>query len=1056
MRRFLILALAILILLPAADVFAKKAKDVEADEPKALMSDSTLSGLEFRLIGPAYNSGRITDFAVQPDKTQVIYVATASGGIWKTVNNGTTWSPIFDSEASYSIGCLAMDPSNYQKVWAGTGENNSQRSVSYGDGVYKSLDGGQQLGEHGPEGVRAHRHDRGRPPQLRHVVYVAAQGPLWASGGDRGVYKTTDGGEDLGALVLEISENTGVNEVHLDPRNPDTLYASSYQRRRRVWTLINGGPESAIYKSTDAGERPGARSKPGCPKVDMGKIGLAISPADPDVLYAIIEAQRDEGRFLPLDRPRRKLVEDVGLRLRQPAVLQRDRRRSARRRHASTPWTPACRSPTTAARPSPRSAKSTSTSTTTPCGSTPTIPITCSSAATAASTRASTGAPPTTSRRTCPSPSSTGWRSTTPSPSTTSTAAPRTTTPWAARRALWTSRASPTRTGSSPSAATATKRSLFRPIRTSSTASGSTAAWCATTAAAARMVDIQPQEEPGEDADRWNWDSPLIISPHLAHPALLRRPAALPLRRPRRLVDAVSPDLTRQIDRNDAGGHGQALEHRRGRQERLDVELRQHRRAHRVAAGRGPALRRHRRRADPGHRGWRRELGPPRQLPRHPGAHLRAPPRGLAARRGHRLRRLRQPQEGRLQALRLGQPRPRPDLDARSPATCPSAGSSTRSRRITSSRSCSSPAPSSASSSPSTAAKLDPAQGRAARPSRCATSRSSGARTTSWSPPSAAASTSSTTTRRSVTFRSRSSSTRKAILFPVKDAAALRRAGSIGRRSVRAAATILHRRQPAVRRDLHLLPEGVQSHRQREAKKAWKTREAPRGRRGKSRQGAPGARARRRGARGTEPGQTRRAGPAAGNGRATRGGGAARGGGGVKLTAEIEDHLAHLRKAILDTPATEAEALTTARALQRELDDIKINLVGDPTKAERNVFTPPSISDRVNRIVSGLWTTTQGPTGTQRETYAWAGEAFTTELGRLQTLVSNLETLENQLELAGAPWTPGRVPTWQAKYTVPTPINPAGGLQLPPSFFVSSGEHFFSLQPLIGWTSLNP
>ena len=136
--------------------------------------------------------------------------------------------------------------------------------------------------------------------------------------------------------------------------------------------------------------------------------------------------------------------------------------------------------------------------------------------------------------------------------------------------------------------------------------------------------------------------------------------------------------------------------------------------------------------------------------------------------------------------------------------------------------------------------------------------------------------------------------------------------------------------------------------------------------------------------------------------------------GAVKVTKEVENRLAHLRQAILDTPAASEEDMAKARAFQSELDDIKIALVGDPTKGERNVFTPPSISDRVGRIVGGLWTTTQGPTSTQRETYGWAGEAFTTELGRLQTLVADLETFEAELELAGAPWPPGRVPTWQA------------------------------------------
>ena len=251
MRRILVLTLAVLVLLPAVDVFAKKAKDEAADEPKALMSDKTLSGLEFRLIGPSYNSGRIVDFAVQPDKTQIIYVATASGGIWKTVNNGTTWKPIFDSEDSYSIGCLAMDPTNSNIIWVGTGENNSQRSVAFGDGVYRTDDGGKSWTNMGLK-ESEHIGDIVIDPRDTNVVYVAAQGPLWKSGGDRGLYKTTDGGATW-ERVLHISDDTGINEVHMDPRNPDVLYASSYQRRRHVWTLINGGPETGIYKSTDAG-----------------------------------------------------------------------------------------------------------------------------------------------------------------------------------------------------------------------------------------------------------------------------------------------------------------------------------------------------------------------------------------------------------------------------------------------------------------------------------------------------------------------------------------------------------------------------------------------------------------------------------------------------------------------------------------------------------------------------------------------------------------------------------------------------------------------------------
>jgi photosystem II stability/assembly factor-like uncharacterized protein len=177
----------------------------------------------------------------------------------------------------------------------GTGENNSQRSVAFGDGVYKSLDGGQNWENVGLEDSE-HIGMITIDPRDSDVVYVAAQGPLWQPGGDRGVYKTNDGGETW-ERVLHVSDDTGVNEVHMDPRNPDVLYASAYQRRRHVWTLIDGGPESAIYKSIDAGAT-WRKLTEGLPKVDMGKIGLAVSPANPDFIYAVIEAQRDkDGTF---------------------------------------------------------------------------------------------------------------------------------------------------------------------------------------------------------------------------------------------------------------------------------------------------------------------------------------------------------------------------------------------------------------------------------------------------------------------------------------------------------------------------------------------------------------------------------------------------------------------------------------------------------------------------------------------------------------------------------------------------------------------------------------
>ncbi len=257
-------------------------------------SAKTFNGLKLRSIGPALTAGRISDFAVNPNDRGHYYVAVASGGVWKTTNAGTTWEPIFDSQPSYSIGCLAIDPGNPQVIWVGSGENNSQRSVSYGDGVYKSLDGGKSWKNMGLENSE-HIGKIVLDPRNSDVVYVASQGPLWSAGGDRGLYKSIDGGENW-QQILTISEHTGVTDLVYDPRNPDVLYAAAYQRRRRVWTLINGGPESAIYKSEDGGKN-WRKVTSGLPKEDMGRIGLAISPANPDIVYAIIEAANKSGGF---------------------------------------------------------------------------------------------------------------------------------------------------------------------------------------------------------------------------------------------------------------------------------------------------------------------------------------------------------------------------------------------------------------------------------------------------------------------------------------------------------------------------------------------------------------------------------------------------------------------------------------------------------------------------------------------------------------------------------------------------------------------------------------
>jgi len=271
---------------------ASSPNETKDEEKKGGMTADTFSGLKFRSIGPAVASGRVMSIAVNPKNKFEYYVGVASGGVWKTVNDGTTWTPLFDKEGSYSIGWVALDPNDPEMVWVGAGESNSQRSVSYGDGIYRSDDGGknwQNLGLKKSEHIGRVVID----PRDSKVVYVAAEGPLWGPGGDRGLYKSADGGKTW-KTVLTISENTGVADVALDPSNPDILYASAYQRRRHVFTLIDGGPESAIYKSTDAGGT-WNKLKSGLPSVDMGRIGLAVSPVDPNVVYATVEAADGKG-----------------------------------------------------------------------------------------------------------------------------------------------------------------------------------------------------------------------------------------------------------------------------------------------------------------------------------------------------------------------------------------------------------------------------------------------------------------------------------------------------------------------------------------------------------------------------------------------------------------------------------------------------------------------------------------------------------------------------------------------------------------------------------------
>ncbi len=242
-----------------------------------------LAALEWRELGPAITSGRIVAFAVDPGDERVIYAASASGGAWKTENAGTTWRPVFTDQGSVSLGAIALDPSNPKVVWVGTGEQNSVRSSSFGDGVYRSEDGGESWEHMGLEGSR----HVGRiliHPEDPNVVYVAAMGSLWGPNSQRGLFRTRDGGVTW-TKVLGMSDFTGVVEVRMDPRNPDVLFAATFQRERRQWSMLGGGPEGGLFRSEDGGER-WTRVGGGFPTGEVGRIGLTFCPGAPDTLYA--------------------------------------------------------------------------------------------------------------------------------------------------------------------------------------------------------------------------------------------------------------------------------------------------------------------------------------------------------------------------------------------------------------------------------------------------------------------------------------------------------------------------------------------------------------------------------------------------------------------------------------------------------------------------------------------------------------------------------------------------------------------------------------------------
>jgi photosystem II stability/assembly factor-like uncharacterized protein len=289
---------AILACLMVSGLLAVSTPAGPADQPKPT---DKFKSLEFREIGPAVMGGRIDDFAVVESNPNIVYVGIASGGVWKTTNNGTTWEPVFDKEGVSTIGDIAIAPSDPSVVWVGSGEPNNRQSSSWGDGAYKSIDGGKTWKNMGLEKT----HHIGRiviHPRNPDVVYVAALGHLWGPNPERGVYKTTDGGKTW-SQVLKINDDTGVSDIAMDPQSPDILYAAAYERRRTPFGFNGGGPDSAIYKTTDGGATWKKLTK-GLPYEnggDTGRIGLEVYRKDPNIVYAIVQHEKG-GTFRSEDK----------------------------------------------------------------------------------------------------------------------------------------------------------------------------------------------------------------------------------------------------------------------------------------------------------------------------------------------------------------------------------------------------------------------------------------------------------------------------------------------------------------------------------------------------------------------------------------------------------------------------------------------------------------------------------------------------------------------------------------------------------------------------------
>ena len=277
-------------ILALTGISVSQAQSLESIDGKALFGDLTA-----RHIGPALMSGRINDMEVHPTNSRIIYAGTAGGGVWKSNDGGATFNPIFDDYCQ-SIGAVELDPNDPDKtIYVGTGETWTRNSVSVGDGLYKTTDGGANWKKIGFENSERIANVIVNPNNSQEV-YVGVLGALWGDSDERGVYKSTDGGATFEKL-LYVNAKTGCADLAMDPSNPNVLYASMWEFRRTGWSFESGGANSALYKSTDGGKT-WDKIHNGFPAGKLGRLGIAIAPSNTNILYTVIEAEKSERKGL--------------------------------------------------------------------------------------------------------------------------------------------------------------------------------------------------------------------------------------------------------------------------------------------------------------------------------------------------------------------------------------------------------------------------------------------------------------------------------------------------------------------------------------------------------------------------------------------------------------------------------------------------------------------------------------------------------------------------------------------------------------------------------------